>query len=271
MLYEVITLAGELGVKDPEIRRLVSVVLDELSEDSTIEQVFRGKYKVKSRGGHISGRVELQPQGFGLVISDEIDQPVLVSQRNLNHAMEGDKVRVIVYARRKKHQLEGEVVEIVERAKTTFVGTIERSRNFAFLIPVGKVGFDLFIPNEKLNGAVGGQKAIARITEWPARAKNPFGEVIEILGNAGENDTEMHAILAEFDLPLRFPENVLKAAERIPLEIPQDEIEKRRDMREVTTFTIDPEDAKDFDDALSIRRLKEDLWEVGVHIADVIV
>jgi len=262
-------LAGELGVKDPEIRRLVSVVLDELADDNTIEQVFRGKYKVKSRGGQISGRVELQPQGFGLIISDEIEQPVMVSQRNLNHAMEGDKVRVTLYAHRKKHQFEGEVIEILERAKTTFVGTIERSRNFAFLIPTGKVGFDLFIPNEKLNGAVGGQKAIARITEWPARAKNPFGEVIEVLGNAGENETEMHAILAEYDLPLRFPDNVLKAAERIPLEIPEEEIANRRDMRDVTTFTIDPVDAKDFDDALSVRKLKDGVWEVGVHIADV--
>ncbi len=262
-------IAVELGVKDAEIRRLIVVVLAELVEDNLIEQVFRGKYKVKSKGGHIIGRVELQPQGFGLVVSDELEQPVQVSQRNLNHAMEGDKVKVAVYARRKKHQLEGEVMEIVERAKSTFVGTIERSRNFAFLIPVGKVGFDIFIPNEKLNGAVGGQKAIAKITEWPARAKNPFGEVIEVLGNVGDNETEMHAILAEFDLPIRFPENVLKAAEKISLEILEEEIEKRRDMRNVTTFTIDPVDAKDFDDALSVRQLKEDLWEVGVHIADV--
>lgn len=267
--YNYKQIAKELGVRDPENRRLISVALDELYDDNTIEQVFRGKYKVKARTGQICGRVELQPQGFGLVISEETDQPVLVSQRNLNHAMEGDKVKVALYAKRKKHQPEGEVVEIVERAKTTFVGTIERSRNFAFLIPVGKVGFDLFIPNEKLNGAVGGQKAVARITEWPSRAKNPFGEIIEVLGNAGENETEMHAILAEYDLPLRFPENVLKAAERIPLEIPEEEIEKRRDMRKVTTFTIDPADAKDFDDALSIRTLKDGLWEVGVHIADV--
>jgi len=267
--YNYKQLGSELGVKDPEIRRLISVVLDELAEEGTIEQVFRGKYKVKSRGGQVCGHVELQPQGFGLVVSEELDQPVLVSQRNLQHALEGDKVRVALYAKRKRHQLEGEVIEIVERAKTTFVGTIERSRNFAFLIPTGKVGFDLFIPNEKLNGAVGGQKAVARITEWPARAKNPFGEVIEILGNAGENDTEMHAILAEFDLPLRFPENVLKIAERIPLEVPDEEIEKRRDMRDVTTFTIDPADAKDFDDALSIRKVDDGSWEVGVHIADV--
>lgn len=267
--YNYKQLADELGVKDAEIKRLVHVVLNELAEDGTVEQVFRGKYKVKSRGGQVCGKVELQPQGFALVVSDEIDKPVMVSQRNLNHAQEGDKVRVSLYARRKKHQLEGEVTEIVERAKSTFVGTIERSRNFAFLIPVGKAAFDIFIPNEKLNGAVDGQKAVVRITEWPARAKSPFGEVVEVLGKAGENETEMHAILAEYDLPLRFPENVLKAAEKIPLEIPREEIERRRDMRNVTTFTIDPADAKDFDDALSVEQLKDGLWEVGVHIADV--
>ena len=265
--YKQITSA--LEVKDPEIRKLVTVVLDELAEDEKLEQVIRGKYKLKSRGGTICGRVELQPQGFAYIISEETDQPVLVSQRNLNHAMEGDKVKVYLYARRKKHQLEGEVSEIVERAKSTFVGVVERSRNFAFLIPVGKVGFDLFIPLDKLQGAKDGQKAIGRITEWPAKARNPFGEIIEVLGDAGENETEMHAILAEYDLPIRFPENVLKAAEKIPLEIPEEEIERRRDMRDVTTFTIDPADAKDFDDALSVRQLKEGLWEVGVHIADV--
>ena len=265
--YKQITSA--LEVKDPEIRKLVTVVLDELAEDEKLEQVIRGKYKLKSRGGTICGRVELQPQGFAYIISEETDQPVLVSQRNLNHAMEGDKVKVYLYARRKKHQLEGEVSEIVERAKSTFVGVVERSRNFAFLIPVGKVGFDLFIPLDKLQEAKDGQKAIGRITEWPTKARNPFGEIIEVLGDAGENETEMHAILAEYDLPIRFPENVLKAAEKIPLEIPEEEIERRRDMRDVTTFTIDPADAKDFDDALSVRQLKEGLWEVGVHIADV--
>ncbi|WP_423129805.1 ribonuclease R [Gaoshiqia sp. Z1-71] len=267
--YNYKQLATELNVKDAEIRRMINMALEELTENETLEQVHRGKYKLKSRGGYVCGRVELQPQGFAYVTAEEVDQPILVSQRNLNHAMDGDKVKVYLYARRKKHQLEGEVSEIVERAKTTFVGVIEKSKHFAFLIPVGKVGFDLFIPLEKLKGAEEGQKAIGRITEWPAKAKNPFGEIVEVLGNAGENDTEMHAILAEFDLPIRFPENVLKAAERIPLEIPEEEIKNRRDMRDVTTFTIDPADAKDFDDALSIRQLKEDVWEVGVHIADV--
>ena len=267
--YNYKQLAVLLAVKDPEIRKLVNVALDELAESENLEQVQRGKFKLKSKGGYICGRVELQPQGFGYVVSDEVDQPVLVSQRNLNHAMEGDKVRVLMYAHRKKHQLEGEVSEILERAKSTFVGVIERSRNFAFLIPVGKVGFDIFIPVEKLNGAQDGQKAICEITEWPKKAKNPFGEIVKVLGNVGENETEMHAILAEFDLPIHFPDNVLKAAEKIPLDIPKEEIKKRRDMRQVTTFTIDPADAKDFDDALSVQQLKDGLWEVGVHIADV--
>lgn len=262
-------LAKELHLKDPEIVRLVHVVLDELCENEKLDQVQRGKFKIKARGGHITGRVELQPQGFAFIDSEEVDEPVLVSQDNLNHAQEGDIVKVYLYARRKRHQLEGEVEEILERAKSTFVGVIERSRNFSFLVPVGKSGFDLFIPNEKLNGAQSGQKVIGKITEWPAKAKNPFGEVIEILGNAGENDTEMHAILAEFDLPLRFPEKVLKSAEKIPVEIPEDEVQRRRDMRDVVTFTIDPEDAKDFDDALSLEKLDDGVWEVGVHIADV--
>jgi len=267
--YNYKQLAQAAGIKDPEIIRLVNVVLDELNEGEKIEQVQRGKFKLRSRSGYITGRVELQPQGFAFIDSEEADEPVLVSQDNLNHAMAGDLVKVYLYARRKRHQLEGEVAEILERAKSNFVGVIERSRNFAFMVPVGKVGFDMFIPLEKLNGAQNGQKVVGRITEWPAKAKNPFGEVIEILGNVGENETEMHAILAEFEFPLRFPEKVLKAAEKIPLDIPAGETASRRDVRGVTTFTIDPEDAKDFDDALSLRKLDDDLWEVGVHIADV--
>ncbi len=262
-------LAQALTIRDQEVIRLINVVLDELAEGEKVDQIQRGKFRLRARGGYITGRVELQPQGFAYIDSEEADEPVLVSQDNLNHAMEGDLVKVYLYARRKKHQLEGEVEEILERAKTTFVGVIERSRNFAFLVPAGKVGFDLFIPLEKLNGARNGQKVVGRITEWPSKAKNPFGEVIEVLGNVGENETEMHAILAEFDLPLRFPEKVLKAAEKIPDEIPADEIAGRRDMRSVTTFTIDPEDAKDFDDALSLQKLEKGIWEVGIHIADV--
>jgi len=262
-------IAEQLKIKDPEITKLVFVVLEELTENENLHSVQRGKYKLISRGGTISGMVEIQPQGFAYIVSEELEKPVLVSSRNLNHAMEGDKVKVSLYAMRKKQQPEGEVIEIVERAKSVFVGTISKSRNFAFFIPSGKSAFDLFIPNEKLNGAKDGQKAIAKITEWPAKAKNPFGEIIEVLGDVGDNNAEMHAILAEYDLPLRFPENVLKAAEKIPDFISEEEIQKRRDMRGVTTITIDPLDAKDFDDALSIRKLDNGYWEVGVHIADV--
>jgi ribonuclease R len=267
--YNYKQIADLLKIKDPEIIKLVFVVLEELAESDNLEVVQRGKYKLKSRGGSITGIVDIQRQGFAYITSEEVEKPVLVSAHNLNHAMDGDKVKVQLYAQHKKQQPEGEVVEIVERAKTVFVGTISKSRNFSFLIPSGKSAFDLFIPNEKLNGAKDGQKAIARITEWPARSKNPFGEIIEVLGDVGNNNTEMHAILAEFDLPLRFPENVLKAAEKIPDEVPAEEIERRRDMRGVTTFTIDPHDAKDFDDALSVRKLENGFWEVGVHIADV--
>ncbi len=258
-----------LGIKDMETRKLVNVVLQDLKDDDYLDQVARGKYKLKAKTGTAIGNVEMQPQGFAFLNSDEVDRPVLISSRNLNHAMEGDKVRIRLYARRKKHDLEGEVIEILERAKSVFVGTVQTSRDFAFLIPAGKVGFDIFIPLGKLNGAKNGQKAIAEIVEWPARARNPFGEIKEVLGDTGDNDAEMHAILAEFELPHKFPENVNKAAEKIPLEIPLEEIEKRRDFRNVNTFTIDPADAKDFDDALSLQKLNNGNWEVGVHIADV--
>jgi ribonuclease R len=258
-----------LGIRDAETRVLTNVVLQELYDDGYLDQVSRGKYKLKARTGSVVGTVDMQSQGFAYVNSEELEKPVLIPSRYLNHAMEGDKVKIRLFARRKKHDLEGEVVEIIERAKSVFVGTVETSRHFAFLIPSGKAGFDIFIPNDKLNGAKNGQKAIAEIIEWPANAKNPIGQIKDVLGDTGNNDAEMHAILAEFELPYKFPINVDKAAEKIPLEIPEEEIARRREMRDVTTFTIDPVDAKDFDDALSLRKLENGHWEVGVHIADV--
>ncbi len=262
-------ISGSLGIKEAETRKLINVVLQELAEDGYLDQISRGKYKLKAKTGTANGTVEMQPQGFAYVVSDELERPVVISSRNLKHAMDGDKVRIHVFAHRKKHDLEGEVIEILERAKSVFVGTVQVSRNYAFLIPAGKVGFDIFIPKENLNGAKEGQKAIAEISDWPANARSPFGKIIEVLGDTGDNDAEMHAILAEFELPHKFPENVDKAAEKIPLEIPEEEIKRRRDMRETTTFTIDPVDAKDFDDALSLKKLSNGNWEVGIHIADV--
>ncbi len=262
-------ISGWLGIKDAETRKLVNVVLQELHDDGYLEQIVRGKYKLKAKSGTVVGTVDLQPQGFAYVNSDEAERPILVSSRNLNHAMAGDKVRVRLFASRKKHDLEGEILEILERAKSIFVGTIQISRNFAFLIPSGKVGFDIFIPLEKLGGAKNGQKAVAEIIEWTTNARSPIGEIKDVLGDAGNNDTEMHAILAEFELPYKFPANVDNVAEKIPLEISGEEIKKRRDMRAITTFTIDPHDAKDFDDALSLQKLANGNWEAGVHIADV--
>ena len=262
-------ISGEFGIKEPETRKLVNVVLEELADDGYLDKISRGKYKLKTKTGTATGIVEMQPQGFAYVVSDELDRPVIIPSRNLKHAMEGDKVHIRLFARRKKHDYEGEVIEIVERAKSIFVGTVQVSRNFAFLIPTGKVGFDIFISKEHLNGAKDGQKAIAEITDWPSKARSPFGKINEVLGDTGDNDAEMHAILAEFDLPHIFPQNVDKVAEKIPMEIPAEEIKKRRDFREITTFTIDPVDAKDFDDALSVKKLSNGNWEVGVHIADV--
>ncbi len=262
-------LAGTLGAKDSETRRLINVALEELADDGYLDTVARGKFKLKTKTGTATGTIDMQSQGFAYVVSDELERPIIISSRNLQHAMHGDKVRINVFARRKKHDLEGEVIEIIERAKSVFVGTVQLSRNFAFLTPSGKSSFDIFIPKENLNGAKDGQKAIAEITDWPANARNPFGIIKEVLGDTGNNDAEMHAILAEFELPHHFPENVDKAAEKIPLEIPEEEIRKRHDFRKVTTFTIDPADAKDFDDALSLARLENGNWQVGVHIADV--
>lgn len=262
-------IAALLDIRDLESQKLINTVLQELTDDEYLDSVSRGRYKLKAKTGTVIGIVELHPQGYAYVNSDETERPVLVSSKNLKHAMNGDKVRLHVYARRKKHNPEGEVIEIIERAKSIFVGTVQVSQNFAFLLTSGKVSFDIFIPLGKLNGAKNGQKAIAEIEEWPDHVRSPFGKIIEVLGNTGDNDAEMHSILAEYDLPHTFPENVNKAAEKIPLEITEEEYAKRRDMRGVTTFTIDPADAKDFDDALSIRKLDNGTWEVGIHIADV--
>jgi ribonuclease R len=262
-------ISSALNIRDDESRKLVNVVLDELFESGYLEHISRGRYRLKTRGGYVSGFVDMQPTGYAYIRSEEAETPVYVSARNLLHAMTGDKVKVHLFARRKGHDLEGEVAEILERAKKSFVGTVEMTKNYAFLIPTGKSSFDIFIPAENLNSVRNGQKAVAEITEWPANTKNPVGKIVEVLGDAGTNETEMHAILAEFELPRKFPDKVEKAAEKIPLEIQPQEYKNRRDFREIPTFTIDPADAKDFDDALSLRKLDSGNWEVGVHIADV--
>jgi ribonuclease R len=229
------------------------------------------KYNSKSNERvYITGTVDMTRMGYGFISSDDMEDDVFVSARNLNTALHGDKVKVWLYARRKGARPEGEVVEIIERWRTSFVGTVEIMPNFAFLMPDNKnMPFDLYIPISKLNGAKQGQKAVARVTDWNPRSKNPVAEIINVLGDPGLHSTEMHAILAEFELPYKFTEEVESDAEKIRSEITEADIKERRDSRNIPTFTVDPADARDFDDALSLHQLENGNWEVGIHIADV--
>jgi len=262
--------AGLLNMTGKEDKKEIEKVLRELKKEARLEEIRPGKYKFRSRSGFITGTVDMTAYGNAYVVSDELDEDVYVSETNLHHALNGDKVKVYLFARRRDRRLEGEVVEILERKRKTFVGVVTITGHYAFLVPDNRLmPYDIFIPRSRLKGAKNGQKAIARITKWPEKVKNPFGEIVEVLGNPGEHETEIHAILAEFELPAKFTPEVERAAEQIPDRITKKDLEGRRDFRRVTTFTIDPADAKDFDDALSIRFLKDGNVEVGVHIADV--
>ena len=260
-----------LFISDKQRKAVISRTLDELVRNRQLEEVGPGRYRLVSRAGYKTGTLDMTHHGYAYLVSEEDDEDVFIARNDLNKALDGDLVRVFVYPRRRRTaRVEGEVVEILERARNTFVGTVEVSRNYAFLLPDNrKMPVDIFIPLEKLKGAEHGQKAIARIIDWPDKVKNPFGEIVDILGYPGENETEMHSILAEFELPIRFSKEVENAAGKIPDGISETEIRNRKDFRKAPTFTIDPEDAKDYDDALSIRPAEGNLWEVGVHIADV--
>ncbi|HAN18861.1 MAG: ribonuclease R [Bacteroidetes bacterium GWC2_33_15] len=263
-------LASKLEIKDNSQKNLIINILTELRDIGSVIEIARGKYKLASQGGYVTGKVELTMKGSGFIITEESTEDVFVNQTNLNHALNGDIVKVYLYAKKRGKQPEGEVVEIIKRANINIVGVIDISKTFAFIIANSRqMPYDVFIPLGKINGAQNGDKVVAKITEWPAQYRNPFGEVVEVLGKPGENETEMHAILAEFDLPYKFEASVEQEAERIPVEITDADYKARRDFRNVTTFTIDPVDAKDFDDALSLQKLPNGNWEIGVHIADV--
>lgn len=261
---------SELRLNTHPLKMLCLDVISDLIADGYLAEIDKGKYKYNDHGTILTGTFMRKSNGKNSFIPEGGGEPVFIAERNSAHAMDKDKVKIMFYAKRKNRKAEGEVIEILERSNDTFVGTLEVSKSYAFLLTENRnLANDIFIPKDKLKGGKSGDKAIVKITEWPDKAKNPIGQVIDILGVAGDNNTEMHAILAEFGLPYVYPKTVEKAADRISAEITKEEISKREDFREVTTFTIDPKDAKDFDDALSIRLLKDGLWEVGVHIADV--
>lgn len=264
--------AEKLGFKKPAEKQLISNILYDLQEDDFIIETGKGKYKSNNRGIFVEGVFERRSNGKNFFVPDgESDSAhIFIAERNSAHAMNGDRVKIQMLAKRKGRDPEGEVLEILERKQTTFVGTLDVQKQFAFLVMDSKIlANDIFIPKDNLKGGNDGDKALVEVVEWPQKAKNPIGKVIDILGKAGENNTEMNAILAEFGLPYKYPEKVEAAANKIPDDITAEEIAKREDMRSTTTFTIDPRDAKDFDDALSIKQLKNGRWEVGVHIADV--
>lgn len=252
------------------LKMLCVDTIEEMLEDNFLIETEKGRYRINDKGQILVGVFQRKSNGKNQFIPEDSGEPIFIAERNSAHAMNNDKVKISLCAKRKHQKVEGQVIEIMEHANTTFVGTLKVSKNYAFLLTESNtLANDIFIPKEKLKGGKDGDKAVVKITEWPDNAKNPFGQVIDVLGKAGDNTTEMHAILAEYGLPYTYPQAVEAAAEKISAEITEEDYAEREDMRDVVTFTIDPKDAKDFDDALSIRQLKPGLWEVGVHIADV--
>lgn len=268
--YNYKQVSSAIGITTPSQQRTVAMHLAELAFDGLIIEVAPGKYKTPERNVVATGTFVRRANGKNSVITDEDGEQIFVAERNSLRALNGDRVQVSICAHVKGREPEAVVTAIIEKKDQTFIGTLNVERNFATLSTDSKyLANDIILPKNKLKGGQSGDKAIVKITSWPDDAKNPRGEVIDILGQAGENNAEINAILAEFDLPYKYPAAVERAADRINPDITDEVIAARRDMRQVTTFTIDPRDAKDFDDALSLRRLPDGNLEVGVHIADV--
>jgi len=263
--------SAKLNVRDPESRDIIFEILKDEAQKDVLKELSPGKFQLLELKTFVEGKVDLTNDGSAFIVTDdELETDIFVAPRKLRNALNGDRVKVYVYAKNKGKHKEGEVIEILQRNKMEFTGIVKLSERFAFFIPDDrKMMHDIFIPINELNGAKNGIKAIAEITDWPADAKNPIGRIKHILGAQGENDTEMNAILAEYGFPLSFPAEVEHESEEISDKITEQEIAKRRDFREVLTFTIDPFDAKDFDDAISFKYLENGNYEVGVHIADV--
>lgn len=264
--------SAKLKLSDSDARETILEILRDLVRSGTLREPERGKFQLKELKTFVTGKVDLTTDGSAFICTeDELEPDIYVAPRKLRNALHGDTVRVYVYAKQKGgRKKEGEVVEILQRAKLDFTGIVKLSDRFAFFIPDDrKMQHDIFIPLSDINGAKDNEKAIAHISEWPEGAKNPIGKITHVLGKQGDNNAEMNAILADFGFPLAFPKAVEEEAEAIAEHISEKEIAKRRDFRKVLTFTIDPFDAKDFDDAISFQILENGNYEIGVHIADV--
>ena len=262
-------LYDELKLKTHPMRSMCLDIVLDLVEDGFLKQKDN-QFQLMQKSKFVEGVLQRRVGGKNFLVPDDGGDPIFVAERNSAGAVNGDRVKIVLFARRPHTGPEGEVTEILKRAKDTFVGTLQVKGKFAYLVTPDKSDRDIFIPLSNLKKGRDGEKAVVKVVEWPDTPdRNPVGKVIDILGAAGENNTEMHAILAEYGLPYTYPENVERAADEISADITDAALAGREDFRDVVTFTIDPHDAKDFDDALSIRPIKKGLWEVGVHIADV--
>lgn len=268
--YDTRHIFDELGIKSTSLKGMCIHLLDDLVFDGYLVEPSLHKYRLANKSSIVCGTFKRNNDGYNLVFPDDDGEPIVIPERKSAHALSDDYVRVTLFAHRRGRGREGEVIEIIKRAHDTFVGILRVQKHYAFLVTENRaMPADIFIPRDQLKGGKSGDKAVVKLIEWPAESRNPIGRVIDVLGPAGDNNAEMNAILAEYDLPYVYPKIVETAAQKLLTDITKEEIARREDFREVTTFTIDPEDAKDFDDALSLRPLGEGLWEVGVHIADV--
>ena len=268
--YNYKQIASKMGISDTDGKTQVLKKLAELTATKKIKETDRGKYQVNEDRKYHIGTLDLTSNGNGYFICDDFENDIFIPSINLGKGLHQDTVKVYVYKKRRSNKFEGEVVEIIERHKTEFVGVLQMNKTFGFVIPDNqKMYADLFVSQNKLNGAEHGDKVVAKMTDWPDNSKNPFGKITQVLGKPGEHETEIHSILLEYGLPYEFPKEVEEDAENLSTEITETEIAKRRDMRKDLTFTIDPKDAKDFDDALSFTKLDNGNYEIGIHIADV--
>ena len=263
-------IAAKLDVNDASSRNQIIKTLHKLHAKQEIEEVDRGKYKAIVSSEYYTGILDAGSRGSGYVICDDFEDDIFINSSNINKALHGDEVELYVYKRRKRGKLEGEITKVIKRSKTEYVGVIQVHSKYAFVVAdSNKMYKDIFVPINKINKAEDGDKVLVELESWPEKADSPNGKVIKVLGKPGDHNTEIHAILAEYGLPYEFPTEVQEFANQIDTSISADEIKKRRDMRDVLTFTIDPKDAKDFDDALSFQILDNRHYEIGIHIADV--